>query len=100
MFRKKQLSLDPPPLASSEGAREILRLWVAPEWSSMQVSLLPNNPDPAVWGIALVDVARHAAKGYALDTGMSEDEALRRIRQVFDAEWSAATDMPEGRIRE
>jgi hypothetical protein len=101
VFGKKPRSqLDVPPLAESPDAREILRLWVTPDWSQMQVSVSPSHPDPSVWGIALVDVARHVAKAYALNSGLSEGESLERIRQVFDAEWSAPTELPEGRIRE
>lgn len=66
----------------------------------MQVSLLTHNPDPHAWGIALVDIARHAAKAYALSGQFSENEALQKINQVFDAEWDAPTDFPEGRLKE
>ena len=101
MFGKKQkLGLEPPDLATHRDAVEILRVWVMPEWEQMQVALHPHHPDPSVWGIALVDIARHAAKAYALDQGMSEDQALLRIKQVFDAEWSVPTELPEGRLRD
>jgi hypothetical protein len=66
----------------------------------MQAAVSPGHPDPAVWGIALVDVARHVAKAYALNFDMSESESLARIRQVFDAEWHHPTEMVEGRLRE
>jgi hypothetical protein len=101
VFGKKQRSgLDPPDLASQSDATEILRLWVTPQWEQMQVSLKPHHPDPSVWGIALVDVARHVAKAYALNHGISEEQALQRIRQVFDAEWSAPTELPQGHLRD
>ena len=93
-------SLDPPELANEAVAREILRVWIRPDWSRMSVALLPSSPDPSLWGIALVDIARHVAKAYALDGVKSENEALARIREVFDAEWSSPTEMPEGRLRE
>lgn len=101
MFTKRNRnSLDPPDLAAEVGASEILRVWIRPDWSRMSVALLPSSPDPSLWGIALVDIARHVAKAYALDGVKSENEALARIREVFDAEWSSPTDMPEGRLRE
>lgn len=101
MFGKKPRSdLDPPPLAASPEAKEILRLWVTPDWGQMQVSVSPNHSDPGVWGIALVDVARHVAKAYALNSGLSETQSLQRIRQALDAEWSYPTEMPEGRLTE
>jgi len=101
MFGRSKLnSLEPPALASDKSAREVLRMWVRPEWSRMQVALSTNHPDPAVWGIALVDIARHVAKAYELAGTVPENEALRRIKQLIDAEWTAPTDMPEGRLRE
>ena len=35
-------------------------------------------PDPAVFGIALVDAIRHGAKAYAQAVGVSEEHALER----------------------
>ena len=101
MFGKtNRNSLEPPLLAGDKSAQEILRVWVAPEWAQMQVALLTHHSDPAVWGVALVDIARHVAKAYELAGSLSENDALSRIRQVFDAEWSAPTDLPEGKLRE
>ena len=38
------------------------------------------------------DVARHAGRIFAKETKLSEDEALERIRSMFDAEMDAPTD--------
>lgn len=101
MFGKKQRpGLDPPDLAQRADAVEILRLWVTPQWDQMQVSLISHHADPSVWGIALVDVARHVAKAYALSQGISESDALSRIKNVFEAEWSTPTEFPEGHLRD
>ena len=101
MFGKSDRNaLEPPALASDKSAREVLRVWVKPEWSQMQVALLTNHSDPAVWGIALADIARHVAKAYELSGTVPENEALSRIKQLIDAEWTAPTDMPEGKLRE
>jgi hypothetical protein len=101
VFTKRQRNaLDPPALASAPEAREILRVWVTPQWQRMEVALTLGHSDPSVWGIALADIARHAAKAYALNSKMSENEALTRIKQVFDAEWSSPTELPEGRLRD
>jgi len=97
---RKPNALEPPDLATERESREILRVWVRPGWSKMSVALLPDSRDPSLWGIALVDIARHVAKAYALDGVASENDALARIKQVFDAEWGAPTEMPEGRLRE
>jgi hypothetical protein len=42
-------------------------------------------------GLMLVDIARHAANDYARE-GRDRDEVLARIRELFDAEWSAPTE--------
>ena len=41
----------------------------------------------------LVDIARHAAKAYAKE-GQDPAIVLARIREMFEAEWSAPTDIP------
>ena len=75
-------------------------MWVKPEWAKVEVTLQTAHPDPAAWGIALVDLARHAAKAYALNGKLAEDAALARIKQAFDAEWSSPTYVPTGRLAE
>ena len=50
--------------------------------------------DAGAWGLLLVDVARHAAQAYA-NEGEDPKVVLIRIRELFDAEWSAPTDEPE-----
>jgi len=97
-FKAKQHALDPPEISSNSDAREILRVWVMPEWSKMQVALMTASPKPALWGIALVDIARHVAKAYALNGTCTEDAALAQIKQLFDAEWGSPTDLPEGTL--
>jgi hypothetical protein len=75
-------------------------MWVKPKWSQVEVALLTASPEPAVWGIALVDIARHAAKAYALNGNLPEEVALARIKEGFDAEWSSPTYVPTGRLSE
>lgn len=83
-------SLPVPPVAQANpAARETLRVWVSPD-DGTQVVLSTTWKDPAAWGILLVDVARHAAKAYARE-GHDPDEALMRIRELWDAEWSEPT---------
>ena len=50
--------------------------------------------DPATFGIALADAARHGAKAWAQAVGCSEDEALDRIWWGLDAERGTPTDEP------
>jgi hypothetical protein len=98
--RRDKHSLTPPDLSSDPEGREVLRMWVKPEWSQVEVALQTAHPDPAAWGIALVDIARHAAKAYALNGKFPEDTALARIKQAFDAEWTSPTYAPTGRLAE
>ena len=43
--------------------------------------------------LLLVDVARHASRAYARESAYSEEEALRRIIDMFEAELARPTDM-------
>jgi hypothetical protein len=97
--RTPKNALATPELAKEEGSAEILRMWVRKDWSRLQVSLTIHHDNPAVWGIALADAMRHVAKAYALKGAMSENDALVKIKRVFDAEWGAPTDFPEGRLK-
>jgi hypothetical protein len=99
-LRTPKNALAPPELAKEEGSAEILRMWVREDWSLLQVSLATHHRDPAVWGIALADAVRHVAKAYALKGAISENSALVRIKQAFDAEWGSPTDFPEGRLKQ
>jgi hypothetical protein len=49
--------------------------------------------DPGAWGLLLVDVARHASLACRRE-GHDPSEALARVRELFDAEWSSPTDDP------
>jgi hypothetical protein len=71
-------------------SKEVLRAWIVNR--GLQISLSQAFEDPGLWGIMLVDVARHAARVYAAEGTMSEAAALERIKSLFDAEWNNATD--------
>ena len=49
--------------------------------------------DPEMWGLLLVDIARHAARAYARESDYSEEEALGRILEMFEAELDRPTDV-------
>jgi hypothetical protein len=87
----------PPPANSDPEARELVRVWAAA--NAQHVSIATGLwKDPAAWGLALVDLARHVARTYAQTDGRREADVLRRIRVGFDAEWSSPTDTPSGRV--
>ena len=46
-----------------------------------------------MWGLLLVDIARHAARAYARESGYTEDDALTRIVDMFEAEIARPTDV-------
>jgi hypothetical protein len=77
------------------GSREFLRMWSRPGGdATCMIDPQALSPDPAAFGIALVDCARQGAKAWAHATGMSEKEALARMWLTLDAERSNATDLP------
>ncbi|HEY8565277.1 MAG TPA: DUF5076 domain-containing protein [Beijerinckiaceae bacterium] len=82
--------LSPPPDAVEKGGVEILRCSIVD--GAVSVGLRRSFDEPFTWGILLVDLARHAARIYALETQMSEEEALAEIREAMEAELSNPTD--------
>jgi len=80
----------PPDVIGREDATEVLRAFVLDGGLSIAFQRAFEEPD--VWGLLLVDVARHAARAYARETEMSEDEALQRIVEMFEAELARPTD--------
>jgi hypothetical protein len=87
---KKLDELEPPPDALAQGGQEVLRAFVVN--NGLQVSLRRSFEDSATWGVMLADVARHASRIYARETAISEEQALGRIRLLFDAELDRPTD--------
>jgi hypothetical protein len=85
---KKELPI--PPNASKDGV-EVLRVWINAD-KGMEVTLKPAFDDPKVWGILLVDIARHVARAYIDQGKFSEAEVARAIRDGFSAEWNNPTD--------
>lgn len=81
----------PPDVIGREDATEVLRAFVVDGGLSIAFTRAFEEPD--MWGLLLVDVARHASRAYARESGYSEDEALRRIIDMFDAEIARPTDI-------
>jgi len=76
--------LSVPPDALEKGGVEVLRASVVD--GAVSVALRRSFDDPATWGRLLIDLARQAARAYALETDLSEEEALERIRAGWEAE--------------
>ncbi|MFT4278837.1 MAG: DUF5076 domain-containing protein [Rhodopseudomonas sp.] len=80
----------PPDVANREDAIEVLRAFVLD--GGLSIAFMRAFEDPEMWGLLLVDIARHAARAYARESEYTEDEALERIVDMFDAELSRPTD--------
>ena len=79
-----------PPDAAAKGGHEVLRAAVVD--GAVSVALRRAFDEPETWGALLVELARHAAHAYALDTGMDEDEAFHRIRLGLEAALDRPSD--------
>ena len=80
-----------PPMSSTARTRiEVLRAFVVDGGLSIAFQRAFEEPD--MWGLLLVDIARHAARAYARESDYTEDEALRRILDMFEAEIARPTD--------
>jgi Domain of unknown function (DUF5076) len=81
----------PPDVIDREDATEVLRAFVVDGGLSIAFTRAFEEPD--MWGLMLVDIARHAARAYAREAVMSEEEALSRILDMFESEIARPTDM-------
>ena len=81
----------PPDVVGRDDATEVLRAFVVDGGLSIAFTRAFEEPD--IWGLLLVDVARHASRAYARESAYSEGEAMRRIVDMFDAEIARPTDM-------
>jgi|ERR1700691_6046416 hypothetical protein len=81
----------PPDVIGREDAIEVLRAFVVDGGLSIAFTRAFEEPD--MWGLLLVDIARHAARAYAKESACTEDEALARIIEMFEAEIARPTDV-------
>jgi Domain of unknown function (DUF5076) len=90
MTEKKFEALGIPPDAAAKGGVEILRASVVD--GAVSVALRRAFEDPFTWGVLLVDLARHAARVYGLETDISEEEAMVEIAAGIRAELDDPSD--------
>ncbi|ACB81066.1 MULTISPECIES: DUF5076 domain-containing protein [Methylorubrum] len=76
--------LEIPPDALEQGGIEIVRASIVD--GAVSVALRRAFDDPATWGRLLIDLARQAARAYAMEADLSEEEAFERIRAGWEAE--------------
>ena len=81
----------PPDVMNRDDAIEVLRAFVVDGGLSIAFTRAFEEPD--MWGLLLVDIARHAARAYAKESEFTEDEALARIIDMFEAEIERPTDL-------
>jgi Domain of unknown function (DUF5076) len=80
----------PPDVIGRDDAVEVLRAFILDGGLSIAFTRAFEEPD--MWGLLLVDLARHAARAYARESGFTEEEALARIVDMFEAEIARPTD--------
>ncbi|MDO9061224.1 MAG: DUF5076 domain-containing protein [Bradyrhizobium sp.] len=81
----------PPDVIGREDAAEVLRAFVVDGGLSIAFQRAFDEPD--MWGLLLVDIARHAARVYAREGDYTEEDALARIVEMFEAEIARPTDL-------
>src|SRR6201981_176831 len=81
----------PPDVMGRDDATEVLRAFVVDGGLSIAFQRAFEEPD--MWGLLLVDIARHAARAYARESEYSEEDALERIVEMFESEIARPTDM-------
>jgi hypothetical protein len=91
MSEPKFEALSVPPDALEKGGHEVLRASIVD--GGVSVALRRSFDEPFTWGVLLIDLARHAARIYALETSLSEDEALAEIRAGMEAELDRPTSL-------
>src|SRR4029077_13986499 len=81
----------PPDVIGRADATEVLRAFVVDGGLSIAFQRAFEEPD--MWGLLLVDIARHAARAYARVSDYSEEDDLEGIVRMFEAEIARPTDM-------
>ena len=80
----------PPDVIGRDDATEVLRAFIVDGGLSIAFTRAFEEPD--MWGLLLVDIARHASRAYARESACTEEEALTRIIDMFEAEIARPTD--------
>jgi hypothetical protein len=81
----------PPDVMGRDDATEVLRAFVVDGGLSIAFTRAFEEPD--MWGLLLVDIARHAARAYAQESSYTEEEALARVVDMFESEIARPTDL-------
>ena len=87
----------PPDVMGRGDAVEVLRAFVLDGGLSIAFTRAFDEPD--LWGLLLVDIACHAARAYSRESAFTEQEALTRILDMFEAEIARPTDAGNTTLR-
>ena len=87
----------PPDVMGRDDATEVLRAFVVD--GGLSIAFTRAFEEPEMWGLLLVDIARHAARAYARESSFTEDEAMTRIIEMFEAEIARPTDTGNTTLR-
>ncbi len=85
-----------PPEAARLGGKEVLRAFIVE--GELHVMIDDAFEQPAIWGVMLADIGRHAANLFRDAPGFSPGQALAAIRRGLDEEWSNPTDDPDAQF--
>lgn len=86
---KNQLPI-PEGAAAEPEAAEVLSAWIVK--GALHVSAQRTFEKPELWGMMLMDFARHASRMYAQQGVMTEREAMARITGVLSRQLGGGTD--------
>src|SRR5204862_8091039 len=81
----------PPDVMGRDDATEVLRAFVVDGGLSIAFTRAFEGPD--MWGLLVVEVARHAARAYARGSEFTEEEALGRMLDMVEAAIACPTDI-------
>src|SRR5713226_5441618 len=87
----------PPDVMDRDDATEVLRAFVVDGGLSIAFARAFEEPD--MWGLLLVDIARHVARASAGESDYTGEEALTRIVDMFEAEIARPTDVGSTTLR-
>jgi uncharacterized protein DUF5076 len=87
----------PPDVVGRNDAIEVLRAFVLD--GGLSIAFTRAFEEPEMWGLLLVDIARYASRAYARESAYSEEEALARIIDMFEAEVARPTDAGSSSLR-
>ncbi|MEN3930829.1 DUF5076 domain-containing protein [Microvirga sp. W0021] len=90
MTAPKFEALNVPPDCVEKGGVEVLRASVVD--GAVSIAMRRSFDDPFTWGVLLADLARHAARIYALETELTESQALSLIQDGLSSELLNPTD--------